>query len=512
MSFLKKFKNLAGGKDKNTDGKAKDKDAKEKKPDTTKNDGTEKGAAPKPIRAETDGKPLATKKAAGNGRRLIVLGLDGTPFTLIQRMFAEGKLPNLSSLVQEGDFKQMKSVIPTISSVAWSSFMTGCNPAKHNIFGFVDLKPNSYDFTIPVASDMKAKPLWERLGGHGLRSIVINVPETYPPKKIYGQMVSGFLCTDVKKVAQPPELSEKLEKMGYRIDIDAWQARKDKDRMLEDIDYAFTHRVKAMFSLMDNEKWDYFHCHIMCTDRLHHFLWEQMENGHPVYEPAFMAFYMKVDDMLGVLRKRLDDRTDLIILSDHGFCTVKREVELNHWLQQQGYLKLGEEFRKPDGGPVKLSEMSSESKAFSLIPGRIFINLKGKFPKGSVDKADYEKLRTEITEKLFTMTDSMTGESIIESVHRKEDIYNGPLMDRAADLIAMPYYGFDLKAKLDATELCHGSEICGMHTYDDAFLYVRKKKIIKPDLEFEITDVMPTAMKIMGLPIPDGLDGKPVVD
>ena len=119
-------------------------------------------------------------------------------------------MPNFSSLIQEGDFKQMNSVIPTISSVAWSSYMTGCNPAKHNIFGFVDLQPGTYDFTIPMASDMKAKTLWERLSEHGLRSIVINVPVTYPPKKIDGVLVSGFLCTDVKKVAQPPEYSAKL--------------------------------------------------------------------------------------------------------------------------------------------------------------------------------------------------------------------------------------------------------------------------------------------------------------
>jgi len=502
MSFLKKLKGLPGGKARKPD----------EKKETSAAAGTGKSAAPKPPAARAEARATAPAgKRAGNGRRLVVIGLDGTPFTLIQRLFAEGKMPNFSSLVQEGDFKQMNSVIPTISSVAWTSYMTGCNPAKHNIFGFVDLRPGSYEFTIPVGSDIRVKTLWERLGEHGLRSIVMNVPETYPPKKINGLMVSGFLCTDIKKVAQPPELSEKLEKMGYRIDIDSWQARKDKDRMLEDIDYTFTHRVNAMFDLMDNEKWDYFHCHIMSTDRLHHFLWEEMENGDPKYGPAFMAFYAKIDRMLGELRKRLDDRTDLVILSDHGFCTVKKEVEMNYWLREQGYLKMSEDPEKPGAPSNKLSLISPESKAFSLIPGRIFINLKGKFPRGSVEKADYEKLRAEITEKLFTMTDPTTGQSIIESVHRKEDIYSGPLMDKAADIIAMPYYGFDLKAKLDAGELCHGGEICGMHTYDDAFLYIRGKKIIRSDLEFEITDVMPTAMKIMGLPVPGGLDGKPLV-
>ena len=502
MSFMKKLKGLKRGKD------------KDKMPGT----GTKAESDAKRSEAQKDTKSSAAPAPGkgpgkvGNGRKLIVIGLDGTPFTHVQRMLAEGNMPNFSSLVQEGDIKQMKSVMPTISSVAWTSYMTGCNPAKHNIFGFVDLQPNSYDFTIPTGIDIKVKTLWEHLGENDLRSIVINVPETYPPKKINGMLVSGFLCTDVKKVAQPPELSEKLEKMGYRIDIDSWQARKDRDKMLEDIDYTFTHRVKAMFDLMDNEKWDYFHCHIMCTDRLHHFLWEQMENNDPKYGPAFLAFYMKVDEMLGELRKRLDDNTDLIILSDHGFCTVKKEVELNYWLRQQGFLKLEEDLAKPGELPNSLSAISPDSKAFSLIPGRIFINLKGKFPKGYVEKEEYEKLRASISERLYALADPGTGESMIESVHLKEDIYNGPLMDRAADLIAMPHYGFDLKAKLNATELTHGGEICGMHTYDDAFLYVRKKKIGKADLDFEITDVMPTAMKLMGVPIPDGLDGKPVVE
>ncbi len=82
-------------------------------------------------------------------RRLVVIGLDGTPYTFLKKEIGEGSLPNLSGLFARGRLAQMETEIPTISSVAWASFMTGANPGEHGIFGFTDRQPGSYELFFP---------------------------------------------------------------------------------------------------------------------------------------------------------------------------------------------------------------------------------------------------------------------------------------------------------------------------------------------------------------------------
>jgi len=243
----------------------------------------------------------------------------------------------------------------------------------------------------------------------------------------------------------------------------------------------------------------------METDRLHHFLWEPMENGDPVYEPAFYACYHQIDERLGEVRRRLDDETTLILMSDHGFCTLRQEVYLNNWLRDAGYLS----FRSVE--PKSVADLDPSSRAYSLDPGRIFVNLRGREPEGCVSPGEeYEKLRDELAAGLLELRDPESGESMIEKVLRREEIYHGPQFERAADLIAVPFRGFDLKGAVSRPALTFkGNELVGMHTYDDAMLYVQGREFKRDD--FSVVDVMPTILDIMELPTPLGLDGVSVV-
>ncbi len=114
-------------------------------------------------------------------KRVVVIGLDGVPYSFVREMANRGELPNLQSLLREGSLSRMNSTVPCVSSVAWSSYMTGRNPGKHNIYGFVDRDPKSRDIYIPTSKNMGCQTLWEVLGRHGKRVLVINVPLTYPP-------------------------------------------------------------------------------------------------------------------------------------------------------------------------------------------------------------------------------------------------------------------------------------------------------------------------------------------
>jgi len=269
--------------------------------------------------------------------------------------------------------------------------------------------------------------------------------------------------------------------------------------LLEDIELTFRKRTETFFRLMKEEKWDYLHLHVMCTDRLFHFLWEDMENNDPEYTPGFYAYLEQIDAFIKELLSKMDENTDLVVLSDHGFCRVKKDIYLNYWLKEEGYLS----FDKED--PKTVADISEETKAFSLIPGRIFINLKGKYPRGSVSKEEYESLREELSKKLMELKDPETGENIIARVYKKEEIYSGQGFDIAADLIAHPVDGYDLKGNVNKDHLGEKGPINGMHTYDDAFLFIRGKEFKRED--FSIVDVMPTILDMMKVKKPDDLDG-----
>jgi len=96
-----------------------------------------------------------------------VVGLDGTPFSFLNDEIESGNLPNIAALASGGVFSRMESEIPTISSVAWASFMTGKNPGEHGIYGFTGRKPGSYELYFPNYSHLKAEPFWDLLSGEG---------------------------------------------------------------------------------------------------------------------------------------------------------------------------------------------------------------------------------------------------------------------------------------------------------------------------------------------------------
>ncbi len=437
--------------------------------------------------------------AKGKAPKVFVLGLDGTPYSLLTRMLREGRLPNFARIAKGGSLLRINSVVPTVSPVAWACFMTGKNPGKHNIFGFVDRTLEPFQTRIISADMLRGDTLWDLLNCDGKRTIVINVPVTYPPREVDGILVSGFLCPSIDKCTYPPQFADVLKKMGYIIDVDPWLARESREQFLTELHRALRKRFELVFHLLKKESWDFFMCHVMETDRLHHFLWKQMEEDHPVDGARFYNLYTVLDDLIGELKNRLPREASLVVVSDHGFCRTKREVELNCWLARQGWLKFTTD------NPESLTDVHPESLAYSLIPGRIFINLKGREPIGCVEPGrEYDTVRQKIVGALLALRDPQDGVPVLKDAILRERLYVGPATLNAADIVAVPNTGYELKAKLGATELYCLSELSGMHTYEDAFLFVENGAA--PRAGLNISDAMPTILEMMGCKIPKGID------
>jgi predicted AlkP superfamily phosphohydrolase/phosphomutase len=440
--------------------------------------------------------------------RLVVIGLDGTPYTFVRRMFQEGRMPNLERITREAGFVRMNSVYPTVSSVAWSCYMTGVNPARHGILGFIDRKPGTYDTTIPTARQMLAKTLWEMLSDAGKRVIVMNVPVTFPPRPVNGILIGGFLSPTLKRAVYPADKAPLLESLGYRIDTDAWLARESKDRLFADVQDCLERRQRTLLHLMDHEPWDFFQCHIMETDRLYHFSWEQYATGDPTYAPQFLEVIRRIDDLLGEVLQRVERvGAELMVLSDHGFCTLRHEVYVNTWLAKKGWLHL------PDPVPerIQLKDIGPGCQVYSLDPGRVFINLQGREPAGRVPPDEYEAWRQRVAQAAMAeLCNPDSGEPMLEKVVMREEIYYGPALEQAADLFLIPRDGYDLKGALGKEALTFkGEALVGMHTYDDAMIAIWNRPISAQG--FSIVDVTSTVLKLMEVEPPPNLDSRPLI-
>ena len=410
--------------------------------------------------------------------RACVIGLDGVPFDLIRTLAADGVMPAMQRLISRGHLARMKASLPEISSVSWTSFMTGENPGMHGIFGFTDLREHSYQIRFPNFLDVKVPTVWDKLGARGFKSIVINQPSTYPARKLEGAMVSGFVAIDIARAVYPLSHLAALEKMNYEIDLDTQRARSDHSYLWQALDstLAAGRRALAYFWPQD---WNFFEFVVTGTDRLHHYLWDALQPSNPDHS-KFLDYYRKVDAVIDQVANDYERSTGgidgLYLLSDHGFTGIVQEVHLNTWLEQSGYLRF-------DGGRTQLRELGPGTRAFGLDPNRIYLNTKGWFPRGTVQKGDRNALKNEITAGLKQLEHS--GRKVVREVFDGEQIYAGPQAPNGPDLIVLAERGFDFKGSVGSPEIFGRSDLQGMHTWDDAFFWSARQ----PSPELAISDL-----------------------
>ncbi|MCI8610488.1 MAG: hypothetical protein HFH11_10205 [Dorea sp.] len=393
--------------------------------------------------------------------KIFILGIDGMPYSLMQSDYIKSLMPNLSDICIRHNLHKMNSVYPVISSVAWTSFATGSNPGEHGIFGFADRQYNPFKIMIPTSKNRKKCPIWLQLP-QTKKKIVINVPLTYPPETLNGYMVSCFLCTDIQKSTYPHDYHQHLMDMEYIIDANAWLARENKTEFLQQLISAMDKRFQITFELL-NEDWDYFHLHIMETDRLMHFFFAYLaEKKEDAFSILIESFLKKLDQWIDRLITTIQEESAVIILSDHGFCQIKSEVQINCWMEQQGLLSFK--------GSRKLEDYREDSICYALVPGRIYLNLEGREERGSIKPNEYDSVRDMIKAKLLEFRDPASGEPVIDKVLLREEIYRGNYVKNAPDIIAHPKDGYDLKASLDSKQIFTRSPLTGMHTYGDAMI------------------------------------------
>jgi len=468
-------------------------------------------------------------------RKVMVIGLDGATWDLLEPWARNNKLPALKELMEKGCYGPLESTIPHVTPPAWTSMVTGKNPAKHGVFDFMGIKreKDGWSLSLYTSRSKRSREIWDYLNG---KSIVVNVPLTYPPREINGIMVTGMYTPDINsEFTYPREIKEDILKLfpDYKIELSWAEYEGKKQKFLEDLYKMTEERVNLFWHFFEMD-WNFFFFVFVGTDRLQHIVWDEGE---------LLKYYRYLDDFLGeVIEKIREDRTNLLLVSDHGFAKIIKEVHINSILHQEGYLKLKtgqmSGFLRKLGlskeGLTKILLKYKLNKFYDRLPPRVLHIVRKTIPgrsnpvydfdlknskaimvgTGSIyitedNKHQKKEIEKEIIEKLENLTDPDTGEKIIERVFRKEEVYSGNLMSKAPDLIILPKKGYSLIHNVSDIAVEKPQFKKADHALNGIFLAYGPD--IKEGIQIrgaKIYDIAPTILHMFGLPIPDDMDGR----
>ncbi len=494
--------------------------------------------------------------------KVLVIGLDGATFNLLEPMVEAGRLPTIGRLINEGASAVLRSTIPPVTIPAWVSMLTGKNPGKLGVYDLLRrvgyrTEPNSLCFEGNA-------PVWRILNKHGVSTGLLNIPGTYPPEEVDGFMVTGMLTPSKKSdYSYPTDLAEKLEHRisEYEIDVLQWQYF-DEGTFIKDVHKVTEKREKAAAYLAEAIPCDFLMVVFTSGDRLQHVLWEKTS--------VIEDYWEQLDHVLGDFLKNFGEETTVILVSDHGFGPIKKTFYVNEWLRDRGLLRI--KGLRDDGIITRLGRgvewfYRTLGKALGKLPfvtsvirfmndiigferirkyayeyisaerlegrvawrktqafggvhsphfGQVYINVKKRRPRGSVKPEEREFFRDAIIEDLRELRDPETGEPFRVEAYASEELYMGEHLDEAPDIIFLVEGGtIEVDAKVgEGKVFAEGAPFTGWtgtHTRDGVFI-ARGPSVVKGRRlgEADILDVAPTILRLFGVPVPKDVDGRPL--
>lgn len=363
--------------------------------------------------------------------RVLVVGLDGVPPELVFERWRED-LPTFSMLMNRGLYGPLRSTDPPITVPAWTCMVTSKDPGQLGCYGFRNRKDRSYGSLALADSTMVREPtLWRVLSRKGMRSIVIGVPQTYPPQPLRGLLAAGFLAPDEHSpFTYPASLREELDRIcgGYLIDVPAFRTQ-DKAGLRSLLWEMTRRRFQVARHLLQHEEWDFFMVVEMGPDRMHHGFWKCFDTRHPRHEPAnpyentMREYYMLLDQELGSLLDLMQPGDTLLVVSDHGARPMMGGVRMNEWLCQRRHMRLEPHPDKPTKFELSMVDWSN-TRAWSEggYYARVFLNVRGREPMGTIAPSDYERFRMELAQEIREM-DGPDGKPLGNRVLFPEELY-----------------------------------------------------------------------------------------
>lgn len=508
------------------------------------------------------------KRGQMNKSRTLIIGLDGATFDLIEPWAEMGYLPTFKKLLTQGAHGPLQ-VWPNMNSASsWSSIVTGYNPGQHGIFSFGDAPPQRGTQWHPItALDRKKDPFWRLLSEAGQQVGVINVPISYPADHVNGFMIAGMDTPGIgsSRFTHPPDLLNELHRSGINYIIDVpnlgEMSHQDPLRLPKSVTRMMETRIQTIYHLMKKYSWDLIMAVFVSPDRVQHCYWpiRYMLLEDPVWNPI-RSLYQQIDLFLSEILEQIDERTTILVVSDHGFGPLTPAMRcLNPLFAQLGLLHYNQgrsriwskflgnllfygrrtiphRFQNPlsrvfprlhlrASMEFKFSGIDwSKTKVFAdPFGGQIFINLKGREPEGIVTPTEYDSLCEEVQNILSKLTDPNSSSPLIRAVHRSRDLFHGPYSTKAADLVidwdykvlgdTLCYDDRETPIMIEAPKKKFGARWKGSHRPIGIFIAygpnIKQGIMVTNAVLYDIT---PTILYLQDHPIPEDMDGRVLTD
>lgn len=503
--------------------------------------------------------------------KVFVLGLDGATWDVLNPLIDGGDLPNLGRIRDRGAHGELRSVFPPLSPVAWTGVMTGKNSGKHGVFEFLEYAHNPLAGRVNSSRAIKTELVWEVAGRHGKTTVAGGVPMSYPHRKAPGFYLGDFLSpAGAADFASDPEILRELEAhLGtpYRPWSTAVHEGGNEAAVLAELTDYLDHHLKTVEFLMKRCPWDLFMFDLMATDRAQHELWHawlpshRMAKGRDLSEvrAGYVDFWKRLDRGVGEIEAALPPDTSMILMSDHGFGPIEWYVNFNVWLLEKGYIALHDSLyvkqkrwfwkhgatpewfyglmskfgmarsrvdrfrgkqmswvdRLADSGFLSKKHIDwSRTRAYAQGNfGQIFVNAKGRQPQGCVAPEDVRPLLDELKAGLMAIPHPETGKPLVEKVLERDDLYSGPHAHLAPDLVAvLGDWNYRTIGLYDFTTnklISPAFGPTGDHRMEGIFIGSGPGFLAgsKPD-GADLLDIAPTVLHLLGVPVPEDMDGR----
>ena len=506
--------------------------------------------------------------------QIYIVGLDGVPPSLLERAIDSGHVPTLQSLRQTGASGVTRSTIPPISMLAWSTFATGRNPGNHGIFNFMLKQPDGRDYRFANSSILhnNAPTVWEYLDAFGAASGVMNVMPGYPASETRGYHISDHITTpNDAPYVNPEPIRQTINELvdGYNPSLPSdLSTDADASTIQDYLDRFFAveqDNIEVAEYLLDN-----FDCPLTTMvlsgpDVLLHNIGHLLDDTHPEFDSGLASRFGETpldllalyDDFLNVVTELMDDDDVLFVLSDHGHGTIRKTINLNSWLYQNGYLSLNSSLLtrlkvfgynhlfdtvetilhrsglyhlvkrtvarssgEDNGDLARYLTLSqddidwTETDAFTIsADGQIYLDT----TTGAGDETDGSDpsgaVKSELQEDLLSVRDPDSGEPVFKEILDGSDLYRGEYESSAPDLVAVPQPGYEITfpQTMRTNRVFQRPEKPSSHTSyrerDGIFLCWGADVDATSSVTVPLVDFAPTALALLDLPVPAGMDG-----
>lgn len=458
-------------------------------------------------------------------KRLVVIGLDClTPQWALEEWLDE--MPNLRAIVDQGVGARLHSTVPPITVPAWTAMLTSKDPGMLGVYGFRNRASYEYDaLKVANASAITARTVWNYLSRNRLKSLVVGIPQTYPPKPLNGIMVSGFM-TPGKEVSftYPDGVKGVLDQAAggeYIIDVKDFRTD-DKEALLDSVRKMTAARFRAFRALLRADDFDFAMMVEMGPDRLQHGFWRYcdpshrlFEKGNP-YEDVLHDYYVSIDGEIGRTVEAAGEGASFVVVSDHGAKAMDGAICINEWLQREGYLTLKEQpGERTRLTPAMIDWENTKAWGEGGYYGRLFLNVAGREPQGTIPPGAYEAVRGELISALEALGDE-DGKLIGTRVFKPEDVYR-EINNIPPDMIV--YFGdLDWRSagsvgvgSIHLRENDTGPDDAN-HLPDGVFAWDGGGAgQLRTCERYEIYDVAPTILRFFGLDVPDDMIGESII-